>query len=73
MDKTQRGGLGPLVRKVLGGGCQPLLVLPTRGRIYLHPQRTYNARWRCIGTHDVITTARFLARAESAESGSLES
>ena len=44
------------------GGYQPLLVLPTPGRIYLHPRRTHDARWHCIGTHDVITTAIYLQR-----------
>ena len=45
------------------GAYHFLLTLPTPGRIYLHPARTWRARYACIGAHDVITSARFLQRA----------
>ena len=44
------------------GGYRILLTLPTPGRIYLHPFHTWGARYRRLGRHDVITSARFLQR-----------
>ena len=51
-------------RETRGGYALRTRALPTPGRIYLHPARTWGARWRLLGDHDIITTARWLQGSE---------
>ena len=55
--------VAPLDSRLVAWPYHVLLVLPTRGRLYLYPARTYRARERLLGRHGVVTRARFLQRA----------